>query len=57
MPLYKITGGPLVVPTSMFDNTATIYGIVSWGDGCAREKRPGVYTRVSSYLDWIKEYL
>jgi secreted trypsin-like serine protease len=36
------SGGPLVVGD-------TLIGIVSWGDGCAKAGRPGVYTRVSTY--------
>ncbi|XP_062543203.1 phenoloxidase-activating factor 1-like isoform X2 [Armigeres subalbatus] len=31
------------------------YGIVSWGYGCGNEGVPGIYARVSSFIDWIKE--
>ncbi|MBB4685241.1 S1 family peptidase [Amycolatopsis jiangsuensis] len=41
------SGGPLVVGD-------TLIGIVSFGDGCAKANRPGVYTRVSAFADDIK---
>ena len=51
------SGGPLVVPRSSNDPTAIIYGVVSWGDGCARPNAPGVYSRVTKYLCWIQSYM
>merc|ERR1712106_502997 len=49
------SGGPLVVPKSSSDDTAIIYGVVSWGAGCASPDLPGVYARVTKFIDWIKK--
>jgi len=50
------SGGPFVVP--MEDDAYTqryhLAGIVSWGVGCAKQGLPGVYTKVSNYIDWIE---
>ena len=50
------SGGPLICRTNLNDPYSfTLTGVVSWGFECAQVGTPGVYTRVSSYLDWIKE--
>lgn len=44
------SGGPL---TCERNQTHYIYGVVSWGDSCGEEGKPGVYTKVIKYMDWI----
>uniref|UniRef100_UPI0037E94E7B hyaluronan-binding protein 2-like n=1 Tax=Semicossyphus pulcher TaxID=241346 RepID=UPI0037E94E7B len=45
------SGGPL---TCNQNNTHVVYGLVSWGDQCGKKNKPGVYTRVTNFVDWIR---
>jgi secreted trypsin-like serine protease len=46
------SGGPLVAKVQ---GKFVQVGVVSWGHSCADGVFPGVYTKVSSYKDWIDE--
>uniref|UniRef100_A0A4W3H005 Plasminogen n=1 Tax=Callorhinchus milii TaxID=7868 RepID=A0A4W3H005_CALMI len=46
------SGGPLVCPDS--SKRYVLQGVTSWGYGCARRMKPGIYVRVSSFIDWIE---
>ncbi|XP_057283104.1 serine protease 56 [Pezoporus wallicus] len=47
------SGGPLACqdPSS---HRFVLYGITSWGDGCGERGKPGVYTRVTAFTDWLR---
>nr|XP_027223351.1 urokinase-type plasminogen activator-like [Penaeus vannamei] len=44
------SGGPMVC---VVDGRHTVVGITSWGHGCARANKPGVYTKLTKYLSWV----
>ncbi|XP_061828384.1 ST14 transmembrane serine protease matriptase a [Nerophis lumbriciformis] len=46
------SGGPLSIPSG---NRMFLGGVVSWGDGCARRNKPGIYTTVTKFRGWIKQ--
>lgn len=43
------SGGPLVDR-----ETGTLAGVVSWGEGCARDDYSGVNAEISAVIDWIE---
>lgn len=48
------SGGPL----ACHDPSAwKLVGATSWGEGCAARNRPGVYTRVTTALSWIRKQM
>ncbi|XP_046905082.1 hepatocyte growth factor activator isoform X2 [Hypomesus transpacificus] len=48
------SGGPLAC---VKDDVSFLYGIISWGDGCGRTDKPGVYTKVVNYIPWINQII
>jgi trypsin len=43
------SGGPLL------NQQGTLIGTVSFGEGCAKEGKPGIYSRISSLMDFISQ--
>lgn len=49
------SGGPLVAKD--INGKRLLIGVVSWGDGCARRNKYGIYSKVSSAYSWIREVI
>ncbi|KAG9278800.1 vitamin K-dependent protein C isoform X1 [Astyanax mexicanus] len=45
------SGGPMM---TLYHNTWFLLGLVSWGEGCGRTDKLGIYTKVSNYMEWIE---
>ncbi len=46
------SGGPIFFRTN---HGLTQMGVVSWGDGCGRSDKPGVYTKLSAFDTWLND--
>ncbi|KAM4603345.1 ovochymase-2 [Polymixia lowei] len=48
------SGGPFACKAAGTNTTWEVHGVVSFGpQGCIRDKKPSVFTRVSAFNDWI----
>ncbi|XP_029315167.1 transmembrane protease serine 3 [Cottoperca gobio] len=48
------SGGPLACEDS---SVWKLVGATSWGIGCAMKNKPGVYTRITQSLSWIRQQM
>lgn len=48
------SGGPFVCEDNISGTSRwRLCGIVSWGTGCALAQKPGVYTKVIDFREWV----
>jgi hypothetical protein len=41
-------------PLALLSDLFYLSGITSWGDKCAQQNNPGIYTMLTPYLSWIE---
>ncbi|XP_069878035.1 serine protease 56 [Dipodomys merriami] len=51
------SGGPLTCSEPGPRPREVLFGVTSWGDGCGEPGKPGVYTRVAVFKDWLQEQM
>ncbi|XP_023422736.1 serine protease 56 isoform X2 [Cavia porcellus] len=51
------SGGPLTCSEPGPRPKEVLFGVTSWGDGCGEPGKPGVYTRVAVFKDWLQEQM
>uniref|UniRef100_A0A2P2HXU6 limulus clotting factor C n=2 Tax=Hirondellea gigas TaxID=1518452 RepID=A0A2P2HXU6_9CRUS len=53
------SGGPLLCSVSGApgEETWTMYGVTSFGDGCGNVGKMGVYAKVNNYLQWMSDIM
>jgi len=49
------SGGPLICADP--GRQPVLSGVTSWGIGCGKANSPGVWTKVSNYIPWIRAHM
>ena len=49
------SGGPLICQDGQ--NQPVLTGVTSWGVGCGMKNKPGLWTKVSSFVTWIQSHM